>query len=254
MNEIAYYNDINEYCCQWAQNLVDNGHVSNGVVDNRSIQDVDAVDLAEFTRVHLFSGILGWEYALRLAGWPDDEPVWTGSCPCQPFSKCGKQDGKNDPRHLWPEMFRLVAANRPPILFGEQVSGKRGLDWFDGVRTDLESLYYSCGMAVLPAACVGAPHKRERIFWVADASWTPRDGTLLRGDARAHRRVTGEEWGAYRTYRCSDGQVRRVGSGVQPLDARVPGDLGRLLAYGNAIVPAVAALFIRAYMEAKRPQ
>ena len=240
---LTYYNEWEQYPAEWLHNLYPNADV-----DDRSIRDVGVSDMSGYDRVHLFAGIGGWEYALQLSRWPDDVPVWTGSCPCQPFSRCGKQKGEDDERHLWPEMLRLIDGNRPPVVFGEQTAGKRGLEWFDGVRADLEGIGYSLGMAVLPAACVGAPHNRERIFWVADSAWAAWDGSVVRGDARAHGRVAGQEWRDYHSYNCSDGKVRRVGCGVQPLDARVPGDLGRLLAYGNAIKPQVAQVFIEAYM------
>lgn len=242
---LTYYNEWEPYPARWLQNLFPDADV-----DDRDIRTVGIGDVATYDRVHLFAGIGGWEYALRLSHWPDDIPVWTGSCPCQPFSKCGKQEGNSDARHLWPEMFRLIDGNRPPIVFGEQVAGKRGLEWFDGVRLDLEAIGYSCGMAVLPAACVGAPHNRERIFWVADSAWPARNRSVVWSNTRTHSRVVSQEWADYYTYPCSDGKMRRVGTGVQPLDARISGDLDRLLAYGNSIVPQVAAVFIRAYMTA----
>lgn len=250
----TYFNEWEPYCVEWLGNLW-----PSAVVDGRDIREVND-DLCEYHRVHLFAGIGGWEYALQLANWPSDETVWTGSCPCQPFSRAGKRGihqnakrGRDDERHLWPAMFDLVCRHLPPVLFGEQVAGKAGLEWFDGVRTNLESVGYTCGMAVLPAACVGAPHNRERIFWLADSAWTPRDRPIMRSDERTHRREFGKEWRDYRLVRCvgSDGGTRRTGTRVQPLAARLPGDLGRLLAYGNSIVPQVAAEFIMAYMEAK---
>jgi DNA (cytosine-5)-methyltransferase 1 len=253
---IIYFNEWNNYCAKWLHNLW-----PSAVVDGRDIREVKDDDLCSYYRVHLFAGIGGWEYALQLAGWPADETVWTGSCPCQPFSRAGKrgsQDarrGRDDERHLWPHMLELICRHLPPTIIGEQVAGKAGLEWFDGVQTNLEGLGYTCGMAVLPAACVGSPHIRERIFWLADSSWTPRDGAIVRGDARTHSRVTGQEWRNYRLIRCigpdSDGGTRRTGTRVQPLAPRIPGDLERLLAYGNSIVPQVAAEFISAYMEVK---
>jgi DNA (cytosine-5)-methyltransferase 1 len=122
-----------------------------------------------YTQVHLFAGIGGWSYAARLAGWPDDRPLWTGSCPCQPFSAAGKQKGTTDARHLWPEMRRLVTECRPPVVAGEQVASHLGRNWLAGVRTDLEALGYAVGAADLCAASVGAPHIRQRLWWVAES-------------------------------------------------------------------------------------
>jgi DNA (cytosine-5)-methyltransferase 1 len=169
MNKWAYYNDSDPFVCAWARELIKAGLAPDGEVDERSICEVQPEDIRGFTQCHFFCGILGWSYALRLAGWPDDRPVWTGSCPCQPFSSAGKRKGVADKRHLWPEMFRLIRECRPPVVFGEQVEAAIRLGWLDGVFADLEREGYACGAAVLPAACVGAPHIRSRIWWVADA-------------------------------------------------------------------------------------
>lgn len=244
---LTYYNECEDYPVRWLRNLFPDADI-----DDRSICDVGIGDVSAYDRVHLFAGIGGWEYALQLAGWPEEEPVWTGSCPCQPFSVCGKGGGNNDARHLWPEMLRLIQGNRPPIVFGEQVAGKRGIDWFDRVRSDLEGIGYTCGMAVLPAASVGSPHRRDRIYWVADAAWTTRERSLRRCNARLDSRVVSEDWRDYRPHECRDGKIRRVKPGVQPLAPRVSGNMDRLLAYGNAIVPQVGALFIKSYLEALR--
>ena len=77
----AYYNEPEPYAAQWLRNLIAAGHIAAGDVDARDIQDVD--DLAGYTQCHFFAGVGGFSYALRLAGWPDDRPVWTGSCPAR---------------------------------------------------------------------------------------------------------------------------------------------------------------------------
>ena len=164
-----YYNDSDPKVCAWARELIRAELVPAGEVDCRSIADVRAADLRGFTQCHFFSGILGWPYALRLAGVPDDLPLWTGSCPCQPFSDVGQGKEEEDERHLWPALRGLVAECRPPICFGEQVASKAGRWWLAGVRADLEELGYAVGAADLCAAGVGAPHIRQRLFWVADA-------------------------------------------------------------------------------------
>ena len=89
----AYYNEIDSYAAQWLRNLVAAGHIADGDVDERSIVDVRADDLAGIRQCHFFAGIGGWPYALALAGWPDDREVWTGSCPCQPLSSAGQRQG-----------------------------------------------------------------------------------------------------------------------------------------------------------------
>lgn len=165
----AYYNEIDPFAAQWLRNLIDAGHIAPGVVDTRSIEEVTANDLKGFTQCHFFAGIGVWSYALRRSGWPDDRPVWTGSCPCQPFSVCGSKAGKNDERHLFPAWFRLISECQPDVIFGEQVASKDGLDWLDDVQASLERASYAFAGFDLCAAGFGAPHIRQRLFWVADS-------------------------------------------------------------------------------------
>ena len=164
----AYYNEHEPYAAQWLRNLIAAGHIAPGDVDERDIQEVSPDDLAGYTQCHFFAGIGGWSYALRLAGWPDDRPVWTGSCPCQPFSAAGKRAGTDDPRHLWPAWFRLIRECRPVTALGEQVASAIAHGWLDGVSADLEAEGYTVGAVVLGAHSVGAPHIRQRLWWVAE--------------------------------------------------------------------------------------
>ena len=180
-----YYNDTDQFCCEWLRNLIDAGLIPAGHVDDRSVADVRPDELRDYTQCHFFAGIGGWPLALRLAGWPDDAPVWTGSCPCQPFSDAGKRRGTADERHLWPEFRRLIAECKPPVCFGEQVASKAGRLWLAGVRADLEALGYAVGGADLCAAGVGAPHIRQRLFWVADANSTRRAAAMRREGMQA---------------------------------------------------------------------
>jgi len=165
----AYYNEIDPYAAQWLRNLIDAGQIAPGIVDERSIEDVTADDLRGFTQCHFFAGIGVWSHSLRLAGWPDDKPVWTGSCPCQPFSAAGKGDGFADERHLWPAFFHLISECRPQHVFGEQVAAGNANAWFDLVQTDLEGVDYAFGLVPFTSAGIGAPHIRERAYWVAHA-------------------------------------------------------------------------------------
>ncbi len=119
-----YYNDIDLYCADWLRALMAEGIIPRGDVDTRRIEDVKAHEISGYTQCHFFAGLGGWAYAARLAGWPDDRPLWTGSCPCQPFSNAGKRRGARDPRHLWPHMFRLVQGGRPAVLIGPDAKGK----------------------------------------------------------------------------------------------------------------------------------
>ena len=118
----AYYNEIDPFAAQWLRELIKQGHIADGVVDERSIEDVRPEELTAFSQCHFFAGIGVWSYALRQAGVPDDYRLWTGSAPCQPFSTAGKRKGSADERHLWPAFHRLIQACRPEIVMGEQVA------------------------------------------------------------------------------------------------------------------------------------
>jgi DNA (cytosine-5)-methyltransferase 1 len=163
----AYYNEHDAFAAQWLRNLIAAGHIAPGDVDERSICDVQPADLAGYRQCHFFAGIGVWSHALRSAGWSDDREVWTGSCPCQPFSAAGKRGGIADERHLWPEFFRLIAERRPNVVFGEQVASPDGLAWLDAVSSDMEGAGYAFGAVDTCAAGFGAPHIRQRLYFVA---------------------------------------------------------------------------------------
>lgn len=167
---LAYYNEFDPFAAALLRELIEAGHIAPGVVDERSIEDVRPSDLEGFTQCHFFAGIGVWSYALRLAGWPDNRPVWTASCPCQPFSASGKKSGFDDERHLWPHLQWLIEQRDPAILFGEQVASKAAEPWIDLVQADLEGVGYAFGCVPFPSAGVGAPHIRDRAYWVADSS------------------------------------------------------------------------------------
>lgn len=176
-----YYNEFDTDAADWLENLILAGEIPFGVVDRRDIREVAGADLAGFTQCHFFAGIGGWSLALRLAQWPETQPVWTGSCPCQPFSAAGKQKGTSDERHMWPDFWRLIAECSPAIVFGEQVASADGRQWLGGVRLDPESVGYQLGAADLCAAGIGAPHIRQRLFF----------GAIRLGDADDDGRETG---------------------------------------------------------------
>jgi DNA (cytosine-5)-methyltransferase 1 len=246
---VNYYNEIDPYCAQWLRNLIDAGHIPFGFVDTRSIEDVTPHDLDGFTQCHFFAGIGGWSLALRLASVPDDAQLWTGSCPCQPFSAAGKGAGFADERHLWPAFFHLISQCKPAILFGEQVAAKAVDAWIDLVHADLESVGYAFGSVPFPSASVGAPHIRDRNYWCAsDANqsrlpWAVQSQTVGNSEIalawRSIERIHAE--GAWPTW------VSK--SGVGALADGVPNRMGRLRAYGNAINPHQAAEFISAALD-----
>lgn len=192
MGAWAYYNEIDEFQVEGLRARIKAGLIPPGEVDTRSIEDVSADDLRPFRQCHFFAGIAGWSEALRLAGWDDEREVWTGSCPCQPFSVAGKGLGSDDERHLWPAFYRLIAERRPATVFGEQVASALGREWLSGVRLDLEAAGYACGASNLPAAGLSAPHRRERLWWVGQAD--PHASKRGFGEQRLHQEDRGRGW------------------------------------------------------------
>ena len=175
----AYYNEIDPYAAQWLRNLIAAGHIAHGIVDERSIEDVQPRDLHGFTQCHFFAGIGGWSLALRMAGWDDSRPVWTGSCPCQPFSVAGRGEGTADERHLWPVWFNLIRECQPKTVFGEQVEAAIRHGWLDLVQADMEGIGYAVAAAGIPACGVGAPHIRQRLWFVANNNNKGLEGRQL---------------------------------------------------------------------------
>lgn len=252
----AYYNEFDPYAAQWLRNLIDAGLIAHGDVDERSITDVRATDLRGYTQCHFFAGVGGWSYALRLAGWPDDRPVWTGSCPCQPFSvgavSNGGGKGQEDERHLLPAFTKIIAECRPPVVFGEQVANAIKWGWLDEAFAAFEDIDYACGAAVMPGLVVGARHERKRIYWVADSV---REG-------RARYQQDNSPSSGVRTPLAFHGDaLTRAGraldgdySDLRPIDG-LPVGVERCATkgYGNAIVPQLAAEFIGAFMDCIPP-
>ena len=240
----AYYNEIDPYAAAWLKNLIKNGHIADGVVDERSISDVKPEELFQFTQCHFFAGIGVWSHALRSAGWEDDRPVWTGSCPCQPFSGAGTRKGMADERHLWPHWFHLIEECRPPTVFGEQVASKDGLGWIDLVQADMEGSDYAIGAFDLCSAGFGAPHIRQRLWFVADTDnprsqgWISGRSDTQRQDQHGHVGRSGTTDGVADTdHGGSQGSGEtRVGQGVEHSGSQSGGastDVGVDNAIGN---------------------
>lgn len=316
-----YYNENDPKSAMWLRTLMGERLIPAGDIDERSILEIRPYELAKYCQQHFFAGIGGWAFALKLAGWPEDKPVRTGSCPCQPFSQSGKRLGEKDKRHLWPVFRDLITFGESTITFGEQVASPLGREWLAGVRNDLEGLGYEVGGSDLCAACVGSPHIRQRLYWVAHArhkqarrgttsrqeesgwaysessgcgnvggmanvqssgleKWSEHQGTdelqtikrssviggmgQPNGSGRdsgqpattsarhGHSTKSAGSWDNYAIAQCSDGKARRFEPGSFPLANGIPGRVGLLRGYGNAIVPQLAAEFIKAACEAMK--
>jgi DNA (cytosine-5)-methyltransferase 1 len=179
--------------------------------------------------------------------------VWTGSCPCQPYSVAsvahGGAQGQSDERHLWPAFRGLIGERRPPAVFGEQVASAINWGWWDEVALDLEAQDYACGAVVLRASAAGANHQRKRLCFVANARGERRQGhqpfKRIPVAAQAPLAQHGDPLAGAR--RALDGDY----SDLLPCDG-LSVSLERLAThgYGNAIVPQVAKTFIEAVMEA----
>ncbi|MDM9624553.1 DNA cytosine methyltransferase [Rhizobium sp. S152] len=284
----AYYNENNPFAAQWLRKLIAKNLIAPGDVDQRSIVDVQPGDLIGYTQCHFFAGIGGWSLAARLAGWDDERPIWTGSCPCQPFSVSGKQAGFDDPRHLWPEFKRLISERQPSVVFGEQSAA--AARWLALVRSDLETMGYAMGAVPMEAASAGADHFRDRYWFVADynnAEWRTNcpEGNVSVGKDTGRQEEAGHTskrspvfvehasrfgWGkgwtehefrsrgftaSVASFRgrqyveCPDGKWRALPPpGVRWLGNGIPSRVDKLRGLGNAVDPRPAAEIIKAYM------
>lgn len=156
----VYYNEIDHAAVVWLEALIKEKLIPYGHVDDRDIRDVRPNDLRGFSQCHFFAGIGGWPLALRLAGLDDRRGIWTGSCPCQPFSSAGFGKGFADERHLWPFWFHLIRVCRPDLIYLEQVASSAGTQWIDLVSDDVQGEGFAIGALDFPSAGVGSPNAR----------------------------------------------------------------------------------------------
>lgn len=249
--------------------------------------------IKRMTHGSLFSGIGGFDLAAEWAGWENkfhcewnefgqkvlkyywpnatsygditktDFTIWrgridvlTGGFPCQPYSTAGKRLGKEDERHLWPEMLRAIREIKPTWIVGENVPGL--INWnggmvFEEVQSDLESAGYEVIPFILPAASVNAPHRRERVWFVAHSHSTGLQGSQDDGSIGIIRTESNEQPARFF---CTDWEVFPT---VSPIHERNDGISDRLSgitfskwraeavkACGNAIVPQVVYQIFKA--------
>jgi len=240
MSVSVYYNDNEPFVCAWLKNLIAAKLLPAGDVDERPIEAVSADDVRGYTQAHFFAGIGGWPYALQLAGW-GDRPIWTGSCPCQPFSAAGKRAKQSDERHLWPHWYRLIREQSPPTIFGEQVDDAVAAGWIDDAFSDLESSAYACAAAILPACGVSAPHERQRIYFVADHIGGQQRDALSRREPRhqAMAGVVANDPSTTATGRNQDG--RRLCWTEEVEGTRTPADCDEARRAGRQVEPRIRA-------------
>ncbi len=278
----AYYNEISAHKAETTRILCKWNKIAPGFVDERSIEEVQPEAISDYIQHHFFAGAGGWSLALRNAEWPDDAPVFTGSCPCQPYSASGKRTAQSDPRHLWPQWFRLIQAIKPPIIFGEQVSSAIKHGWLDEVSSDLRGEGYATESFVLSSQAV-AEHKRERLFFVAYTDgrnigkWLQQSRFNRQQQKNRSFSGTGYSWsqskvcrqlGEAKLVNCRDGKQRKIECGALPLtngfstkflsssdlsithvENNEEARLDRIHIYGDAIQIRLASIFIRSVME-----
>ena len=165
----------------------------------------------------------------------------TGGFPCQPFSQAGKQRGKEDDRYLWPEMFRVIKESRPRWIVGENVSNIVTME-LNEMLSDLESEGYEVCPIVVPACAVEAPHRRDRM-WIIANSFSDGAGRIAPLSFQEGSFLW-KSYGIYdsRTWLKTNGGIDRENDGI-------PRELDRIKSLGNAIVPQVAEQIFRAIKE-----
>jgi len=239
--------------------------------DIRTLANTESeqADTAEQEGLHTKSGIQDREYFLL-----------TGGFPCQPFSQAGRRKGTDDDRHLWPEMFRVIREFRPTWVIAENVRGILTIEQgmvFEQVCLDLEGEGYEVQPLVIPAVSVNAPHRRDRIWFIAHAKSADDRGdtrelsqedeqqaeerqkeqptklsSTSNGDAPDTRRIgqkVGQEQATGNEQYSWSTNWLEVATSLCRVDDGLPRRMDRnhrLKALGNAIVPQVAEEIMKA--------
>lgn len=246
----VYYNEFDKKKCAALSQLMKDGHIRKGDIDDRSIRDVQPADVSEYDRAHFFAGIGLWDYALDLARWPADRPVWTGSCPCQPWGVAGAVHGRNkqeeDERDLWPVWGKLIP--KGITIFGEQVATKHALRWYDRLADDLENKNYTVRTEIKTGISEGIPQRRWRLYFAAHPGGEGMERLVKAGSARE---AGSRGWRGKKDLQSICKSPFTPGERwpqplVRSLDDGYPERVGIIHAAGDAIIPQVAARFIQA--------
>ncbi len=177
--------------------------------------------------------------------------IITGGFPCQPYSLAGKRKGNKDDRHLWPEMLRVIGEIQPRFVVGENVYGL--VNWSNGlvfkeVQANLEDIGYEVAPIILPACGINAPHRRNRIWFVAHAY---SEGLSFK---RKFEGLPKKERQTLPSFERGDFMEQRLRSSISRNDQSIvcrrghgiPNRVDRIKGLGNAIVPQVAIEIFKA--------
>lgn len=230
----VFYNDNDAYSCGQIRKNVRNGYLPGGVIDERPIEEVRAEDIREFRQAHFFAGIGGFPLGFRWAGVPEDFSIWTGGDPCQGNSKSRGSRAYGGPDTA-SHFIRLIDECRPRFVLRENPSSTlRHAPWpWFRFRSELERI----GYAVLPfrirSCCVGADHRRERLFLLAEFPNAMRTGLERKDSAIVQH----------------GDAPRPVGGPSSPricgaVDG-IPNRVDRIRALGNSVDPRVVELIGR---------
>jgi DNA (cytosine-5)-methyltransferase 1 len=241
----------------------------------------------QLTHLDLFSGIGGFAYAAKEVGletigfseidpfcckvlkkhWPDvpnygdikslnfhgHVDVITGGFPCQPFSIAGKKKGKDDNRYLWPEFLRIIKQSNPTWIIAENVTGIVGME-LDNIIDDLEAENYETQAFIIPACASNAPHRRDRVWIVAnrisercDNSGDNRQTRYLQGNKEWNLAQIQQEWEQFKPITWATNKAEdwlQFNARISRSNDGLPKGLDRIKSLGNSIVPQIAFVIL----------
>jgi len=180
--------------------------------------------------------------------------ILTGGFPCQPFSVAGKKRGKKDERYLWPEMLRIIQQCHPHWVIAENVVGIVEME-LDNIIDDLEREGYESQAFIIPACAANAPHRRDRLWIVANAMRKRCDGGVYYWEPRHIQK--NKEWNMEKIQQewsqfipqpwkiMSAHEFIQANAGFMRINNGIPHRLHRIRSLGNSIVPQLAYVFMK---------